>query len=147
MLRNSGAAAKRPENVTDLVMQSAALFGADMGIATVITARKMVVIAGHGHAFEDVDRNISFCSHVVADPETVTCVLDASQDIRFAGNPLVRGAPYVRFYAGAPLVGPCGAALGALCAVDTKPRQSVSEHQRQALRDLAVRVTGELLGN
>ena len=38
---------------------------------------------------------------------------DASEDARFAGNPYVAGAPFIKFYAGAPLVGrsECSAAV------------------------------------
>jgi GAF domain-containing protein len=107
----------------------------------------VVVIADHGHAFHDIDRDISFCSHVVAHPDRVTCVLDAAQDLRFAGHPLVRGVPLIRFYIGAPLIGPCGAALGALCAIDNWPRTDVSADQEQALQALAVRVTAGLIGH
>lgn len=116
-----------------------------MGIATVITAHQMVVIAGHGHPFADADRDISFCGHVVAHPDRITCVADAAKDVRFAGNPFVLGEPKVRFYIGAPLVTPCGVAIGALCALDTAPRHSISDRQQQELRDLAGRVVTELL--
>ena len=30
---------------------------------------------------------------------------DASEDARFSANPYVAGAPFIKFYAGAPLVG------------------------------------------
>lgn len=48
---------------------------------------------------------------------------DARRDERFAGNPMVMFAPHVRFYAGIPLMDPQGYPLGALCVVDSKPRQ------------------------
>lgn len=144
-LIDAGVADKRPAGIDALVRLSADLFDAGMGIATVVTARKMVVLAGHGYAWGDLDRDVSFCSHVVARPEAVTCVLDAAEDVRFAGNPLVRGGPAIRFYIGAPLIAPCGSALGALCAIDTRPRTVVTTEQQSVLTGLAAQVTAELL--
>lgn len=127
------------------VRDAAALFGTTTGLATVITARRMRVVAGIGFDHDEIDRDISFCSHVVAQPHGLTCVLDASADPRFAGNPLVVGVPHIRFYVGAPLVSPCGTALGALCAIDTAPRAAITADQETRLLDLAERVTRRLL--
>jgi GAF domain-containing protein len=64
-------------------------------------------------------------------------VPDATKDARFAGNALVTGDPDIRFYAGAPLVSAEGVPLGALCVIDRKPREGMTDLQRQGLTVLA----------
>lgn len=52
----------------------------------------------------------------------VLVVENALEDIRFRNNPLVLGAPHIRFYAGCPLVAANKLRLGSLCIIDNKPR-------------------------
>ena len=80
-------------------------------------------------------RDVAFCDHAIRG-ETLMEVADAQQDPRFAGNPLVTGAPDIRFYAGAPLVMASGERIGTLCVIDRQPRQ-LSAQQREALGHLA----------
>jgi PAS domain S-box-containing protein len=70
-------------------------------------------------------------------------VPDATQDERFAQNPLVTGDPGICFDAGAPLVTPEDATLGALCVIDHQPR-TLTQAQEQALRVLARQVMTHL---
>lgn len=90
----------------------------------------------------ETPRDISFCGHAILDNE-LFCVYDAAADPRFADNPLVTGAPDIRFYAGAPLILNDGERVGTLCAIDRVPR-SLSEEQRAALIDLSHCVADEL---
>jgi diguanylate cyclase (GGDEF)-like protein len=68
---------------------------------------------------------------------------DARNDARFYDNPLVTGAPGIRFYAGQPLTAPNGSKLGTLCVIDMHPRVFGSE-ERGLLRDLALIVEREI---
>ncbi|WP_250475356.1 PAS domain S-box protein [Caballeronia sp. GAFFF1] len=91
----------------------------------------------------ETSREIAFCSHVVSE-NAMLVVEDTLTDPRFADNPLVTGAPFVRFYAGVPLRSSEGLVLGTLCAIDAAPR-SISKPQREALVDLAAIVERELI--
>ena len=62
---------------------------------------------------------------------------------RFKGNPLVTGAPHIRFYAGAPLVTSNGMRLGSLCVIDVKPRNLDAE-QLMVLANFAEVVVREI---
>jgi len=53
----------------------------------------------------------SFCAYAIRGEELFV-VPDATRDERFAGNPIVVGAPDIRFYAGAPLAAPDGRKIG-----------------------------------
>ncbi|KAK9808830.1 hypothetical protein WJX72_004554 [[Myrmecia] bisecta] len=71
----------------------------------------------------ETGRDSSFCAWTLLPlhPE-VLVVQDAQEDVRFKDNPLVLGDPFIRFYAGAPLVTSTGHRLGSLCLIDRKPR-------------------------
>ncbi|WP_374469682.1 sensor domain-containing diguanylate cyclase [Phenylobacterium sp.] len=87
-------------------------------------------------------RDVSFCAHAIAGRDPLV-VPDALADDRFVDNPLVTGAPHIRSYLGAPLATPDGYNLGALCAIDTVPRQ-FDDAQREMLAALASIIVDEL---
>lgn len=96
--------------------------------------------AAVGASVRETDRDVAFCAHAILSPDKLMVVSDATQDPRFAGNPLVLGDPRIRFYAGAPLLSASGAAIGTICVVDTKPRE-LTEDQATALTVFARQVS------
>ncbi len=89
----------------------------------------------------DTPRDVGFCSHAIHEPDAMI-IPDASRDERFADNPFVTGDFHLRFYAGVPIRGPRGKAVGTLCLVDTKPRE-FSAKQLGQLKKMAAIVEAE----
>ncbi len=89
-----------------------------------------------GIEITQTSRDLSFCGHAIHVPDQVMEVEDASQDPRFADNPLVQGAPHLRFYAGAPIVTEDGHALGTVCVIDQRARV-LTPAQRTSLQSLS----------
>lgn len=79
-----------------------------------------------GCELQESPRDISFCTHTVARRQPLI-VPDAALDVRFASNPLVTHAPFIRAYLGIPLFAQDGHAVGALCAIDSKSREFGNE--------------------
>ena len=117
-----------------LVNAAAGLTGCPIALITLVDERRQWFKAAHGLALRETPREISLCAHAILD-DTLLEVADAQDDARFADNPLVRGEPHVRFYAGVPLR-MRGVALGTLCVIDTRPRR-LNAGEREALSGLA----------
>ena len=85
-------------------------------------------------------RELAFCSHTILG-DSVFVVPDILEDPRFRELPMAREG--MRFYAGHPIRSPQGHKVGALCIVDTCPRE-LSAEQLQVLGDLAAMVETEI---
>ncbi|KAK1920652.1 CnHHK5 [Papiliotrema laurentii] len=91
-----------------------------------------------GLGVDEAKRISSFCSHtLLSRTDEPFVVLDTHLDWRFAKNPQVVGAPYIRFYAGAPLRTAEGYNLGSLCIIDDKPRTEFPPRSRLILKEFA----------
>ena len=128
-----------PEERFDRIVAFAASeFDVPIALITLVDRDRQWFKARVGLDACETSREISFCGHAILQPGLFE-VLDAARDPRFADNPLVVGAPFIRFYIGAPLRLPGGAAVGTLCLIDTQPREfdAMDRAILGALRDLA----------
>ncbi|HEU0152450.1 MAG TPA: sensor domain-containing diguanylate cyclase [Arenimonas sp.] len=123
----------------DLVLLAASICRAPIALVSLVDEGRQWFKARLGLDVDQTPRSISFCDHAIRNPGEVMVVADATRDARFAGNPLVTGAPNIRFYAGAPLVTDEGHALGTICVIDDKPR-GLDEAARAALSALSRQV-------
>ncbi|KAJ4371338.1 hypothetical protein N0V83_004555 [Neocucurbitaria cava] len=64
-------------------------------------------------------------------------VNDLTKDDRFKKYPFVVGPPYSRFYAGVPIRSPSGHSIGTYCVLDDKPRDGISDHELDFLKDMS----------
>ena len=129
-----------PEERFDRIAQfAAAEFDVPIVLITLLDTERQWFKARVGTDACETGRDISFCSHAIL-RDDIMVVDDALDDPRFADNPLVTGAPHIRFYAGAPLALPSGLRLGTLCLIDRRPRtlDALELGILGTLRDLAV---------
>ena len=122
----------------DFVKLATFIAGTPVALVSLVDSDRQWFKANIGLNATGHPRHLSFCAHALMSDE-VMVVENALEDPRFAQNPLVTGAPEIRFYAGAPLIDSEGHGLGSLCVIDQKPRQLKPE-QLEALRILARRV-------
>ena len=135
-----------PDPTLDRITGLAAeLLDTPMAAISLIDAERQWMKSRLGGISAQMPRSIAFCNHTISGPLDVTLLVpDARLDARFQENPLVTGAPGVRFYLGAPLVTPQGHAIGALCVLDTHPHADVGDRDRRRLQVLAQLVVDEL---
>lgn len=133
-----------PEEVFDSIARLASqVCGAPIALLSLVDEERQWFKANVGlPGVNETPRDVAFCDHAIRSPELFK-VPDATQDARFAENPLVTGAPDIRFYAGAPLALSSGARVGTLCVIDRRPRD-LSEAQIATLQSLAAIATQAL---
>lgn len=129
-----------PDAVLDAIVAAAsAMASAPIALVSLIDADRQWFKARVGLDATETPRDLAFCAHAIHQSEIFE-VPDSRQDVRFANNPLVQGAPNVVFYAGMPLTTSDGHAVGTLCVIDHVPRH-LNEAQRESLAHLGRAVT------
>ncbi|MCA7953161.1 sensor domain-containing diguanylate cyclase [Burkholderia seminalis] len=111
------------------------LFDVPIALVSLVDENRQWFKSHAGLGTAQTSRDVSFCAHALLAGDTMV-IQDARNDNRFHDNPLVTGAPGIRFYAGRPLAAPNGAAIGTLCLIDTRPR-SLEPEELALLGDLA----------
>ena len=130
-----------PEPEFDRIVRLAAELGhSPIALISLVDDHRQWFKARVGLDASETPKEISFCGHAIGRNEPFV-VLDALRDSRFSDNPLVTGAPNVRFYAGAPLKRQGGSAFGTLCIIDVNPRTNFTQNEGDILTELAAIVS------
>jgi GAF domain-containing protein len=126
-----------PNPALDAIVKAASLVcGAPVGLISLVDEDRQWFKAKTGlEGVSETPRNMAFCAHTILSNEILQ-VEDTMLDPRFADNPLVVGAPFIRSYAGAPLVLQDGSKIGTLCAIDQQPKK-LDARQMEILTELA----------
>ncbi len=114
-------------------------------MVNLIEAERALVLSSQGIAVSEFPRNQAFCTYAILQDD-VLVIPGTRADERFKNNPLVTGSPFIRFYAGAPLICERQIRLGSLCLMDTKPR-SFSQGEQAELRMLAQHVVSIIVSH
>ncbi|CAM5215753.1 sensor domain-containing diguanylate cyclase [Alishewanella longhuensis] len=132
--------AQQNEFLSELVQLIATTLGFPTCYISILDNKTQWFLAQHGLGLTSTPREMSFCQHVV-DQRQRLIVENTLEDASFSDNPLVVGAPGIRFYAGIPLEieGNC---IGAVCLVDSEKRVFSASQQLQLERftDVVIKV-------
>ncbi|MBD2628404.1 GAF domain-containing protein [Trichormus variabilis] len=122
----------------DLVQLAADLCETPIAWISLVDAEREWFKSKVGLTRSEVPRNVGFGSYTILQNE-ILIIPDTLQEGRFVNNPLVTSEPYLRFYAGVPLINSSGVALGCLCVMDFVPR-NLSAKEQTALKYISKQV-------
>ena len=126
------------EGFARLTQLACELFDVPTSLVSLVDRDRQWFKARQGLDACETNREVSFCAHAVA-ADAPLVVEDTHEDERFFDNPLVSGAPHIRFYAGHPLRPTQGMVVGTLCLIGPEPRP-FSDRDRRLLEQLAGQV-------
>ena len=130
---------KGQEALKDLTIIAASVCNTELAYITLVDDERLHFLTSNDIPLTEIDRAHSFGS-VTIQSNDIHEVIDALEHETFKHNPYVIGAPYLRYYCGAPLIDEAtGDKLGALCVVDIKPK-TLSDSQKRSLSLLAKQV-------
>jgi GAF domain-containing protein len=126
----------------DIAMLSAQICQTPISTVAIVDETRKWHKAQFGLAKDSGPRDFAICSHTILS-EGMLIVEDTHLHPILCHIGMVTNPPFVRFYAGVPLINSEGFALGTLCVVDTKPN-SLNDYQMKALNALARQVVALL---
>ena len=126
------------QSYDELAKLAAAVCHTPIATITLVDENRQWFKARVGLTAEETSRAVGFCACAVFGQD-VLIVPDTRKDDRFVDNPFVTAQPYIRFYAGAPLITPKGFVIGTLGVFDTIPRR-LHRQQLDALKMLSNQV-------
>ncbi len=123
------------KSISTLCKAIKSIFATEMVVVSLVDENRQWFKCHLGLGASHTDREVAFCNYTICGTGIFE-VTDARENAVFCKNPLVTGAPYVRYYCGAP-ISLKENNIGALCLIDTNPRPALPENMCEALLGLA----------
>lgn len=141
-LREFGLLDTPAEDAFDRIADEAAqVCGTEVGLVSLVDLDRQWFKAKSGTDLTETPIEMAICRHTLAHGGGLV-IPDTAADPRTSSNPIVTGEPFVRFYAGAPLIVD-GQAIGTVCVIDMVPHpDGLSSAQQERLAELASEAAG-----
>ena len=123
------------ETYNDITMLASIICRTPIALISFLDSERQWFKARYGLGIIEMPRDVSFCAHAILQDGPLI-VRDTLDDDRFRDNRMVLEKPYIRFYAGMPLVSPEGFKVGTLCVMDHIVRD-LTRREVESLRMLA----------
>jgi len=133
-------AEKSFDNLAKLATQ---IFNVPIACISLIDKDRQWFKSSFGCDVKEIPRRNSFCEYTILE-NSVFEIPDTLNDRRSSNHPIVVAEPYVRYYAGVPLVDEDGFVLGSLCLFDHIPHE-LTENQKDIFLNLAKEVVVHLV--
>jgi GAF domain-containing protein len=98
------------------------IFQCDVAIVSLIDGKRQWYKSVIGFESSEEPLETAFCRYTLVERRVIV-VPDATRDPRFSSSDKVISAPFIRFYASAPILDRFGNVLGTICVVDFKPKE------------------------
>lgn len=135
-----------PQAFGQLCGMVSSVFNAPVAQITLLEEFRQCIKTSIGFDIKEAPTQTSFCAYTISCNEDVTIITDTHLDEIFKFSPFVVEPPYVRFYAGCPVMFK-GQKVGTLCVYDFEPRQEVSEEQISFMQQIAFDAEAAIYGD
>lgn len=131
---------KKFDDITCLVSQ---LLDVPVVLVSLVDENRQWFKSCYGMDAKETPRDQAFCAHAILSNDVLD-IPNARIDERFKNNPLVAKEPYIRSYAGCPLITKNNQKIGTLCAIGFSPRKKLSPEHQNILKVFASIVIDEI---
>ena len=130
------------DNLEDLTQLAARIVGTQVSLINLIDSYTQWSVADYGMDIQQAPREESVCQYTILEDDSLE-IKDLSKDERFKRKSYVENDPNLRYYYGVPLETSGGANIGALCVLDTEPKD-VAPEDKELLKMIAKQVVRRL---
>ena len=126
----------------ELAGLAAQICGTPIALICLVEGKNVLLKGKVGLESPDITKVLQLSSIVLSKDEVVV-VPDTTVDERFTNIQVVQSPPYIRFYAGVPIITPQGQVQGTLCVIDYIPRE-LNLQQLEMLETLSRQVMRQI---